>query len=185
MKNKKAAMEMSMGTIVTIILLVVMLVLGVFFIQKIFTSGSGAIYTLDTQVQSEIDKLFSEDTVSLAIYPQSRNFKLKSGDDPKGFAFSYKNKDNEGASYDYYVFAQENFDYVGKCGSGFNADKANSYLITNAGSFSLGGNTMMPIPELVLFEIPENSPACTLVYNLEILKEGAPEISTTIFVTIK
>ena len=51
MKNKKAAMEMSMGTMVTIILLVVVLVLGIFFIQKIFSSGSNAIDTVDNQVQ--------------------------------------------------------------------------------------------------------------------------------------
>ena len=37
--NKKAAMEMSVGTIVTIVLLMSVLVLGIFMIQKIF-SGS-------------------------------------------------------------------------------------------------------------------------------------------------
>ena len=51
MKSKRAAMEMSVGTMVTIILLVTVLVLGIFFVQKIFKSGTSAIDNIDTEVQ--------------------------------------------------------------------------------------------------------------------------------------
>ena len=42
-KSKSGAMEMSVGTMVTIVLLMIVLVLGIFFIQKIFGAGTNAI----------------------------------------------------------------------------------------------------------------------------------------------
>jgi predicted PurR-regulated permease PerM len=94
MKSKSGAMEMSVGTMVTIILLVCVLVLGIFFIQKIFGAGTNAIDSIDNEVQSEIDRLFERENKPLAIYPTSRDVILKKGDDPKGFAFSVKNDDD-------------------------------------------------------------------------------------------
>ncbi|MEM3091480.1 MAG: hypothetical protein QXU39_02390, partial [Candidatus Pacearchaeota archaeon] len=57
LRQKHAAMEMSVGTMVTIVLLMIVLVLGIFFIQKIFSAGTNAIETIDNQVQNEIQKL--------------------------------------------------------------------------------------------------------------------------------
>src|SRR3989337_788975 len=92
MKNKRAAMEMSVGTMVTIVLLMIVLVLGIFFIQKIFATGTNAIDTIDNQVQNEIQKLFAQEGKTIAVYPTSRDVILKKGDDPRGFAFSIKNE---------------------------------------------------------------------------------------------
>ena len=185
MKNKKAAMEMSMGTIVTIILLVVMLVLGIFFIQRIFGSGTNAIDQIDSQVQSEINKIFTEEGKTFVIYPSSRQITLKTGDDPKGFAFAYKNDVNEKQDFTYNIFAEENFDYSEKCGTSFTEGQANGFLITNSGSFTLQGNQQMNLPELVLFKIPESAPAWTIPYRLEIEGDKDSGSSTNIFVTIK
>jgi len=71
MKSKKAAMEMSVGTIVTIVLLMSVLVLGLFLVQKIFNLGTGAVDAIDSQVQNEITKIFTEEGKSVAIYPSS------------------------------------------------------------------------------------------------------------------
>ena len=65
--NSKGAMEMSVGTIVTIVLLMSVLVLGLYFVQKIFASGSNAIDSVDSQVQSEINRLFSNGETKLAV----------------------------------------------------------------------------------------------------------------------
>ena len=66
--NSKGAMEMSVGTIVTIVLLMSVLVLGLFLVQRVFSSGTGAIDSIDSQVQNEIQKLFSEEGRTIAIY---------------------------------------------------------------------------------------------------------------------
>jgi len=56
-KNKKGAMEMSVGTIVTIVLLMSVLVLGVFLVQKIFQSSTNVVDQVDQQVQNQINQL--------------------------------------------------------------------------------------------------------------------------------
>ena len=85
--NKTGAMEMSVGTIVTIVLLMSVLVLGIFLIQKIFKTGTSAIDIVDTQITDEMSKLFATEGKNLVIYPSSQQITLRKGDDPKGFAF--------------------------------------------------------------------------------------------------
>ena len=51
---------MSMTTFVTIVLVVIVMVMGIFFVQKIFKSGATAIDGIDSKIQSEIDSLFAD-----------------------------------------------------------------------------------------------------------------------------
>jgi hypothetical protein len=182
MRNKKAAMEMSMGTMVTIILLVVILVLGIFFIQKIFSSGSNAIDLVDNQVQSEINKLFASDEgLSVSVYPNSREITIKKGSNPKGFAFSVRNDEVNTKSFSYKVGSQD----VSKCGTSLTKAQADDYLLGKQGSFSLGGGNTLDMPILVKLNIPKSAPPCTIIYQLEVKKGDAPYSNPNIFVTIK
>lgn len=178
--NKKAAMEMSVGTIVTIVLLMSVLVLGIFLVQKIFKSSSSAIDTVDSQIQSEINKLFSTEGKALVIYPSSREISVKKGDTPKGFAFSVKNTDVESHDFSYAVESQD----TSSCGS-LTTDQANTWMLSAQGSFSLGPGGTLTNAEKVLFKIPDSAPPCTIVYRVNIDKESTPYESSTIFVTIK
>ena len=181
MKNKKAAMEMSVGTIVTIVLLMSVLILGIFLVQKIFRSGSNAIDTIDNEVQNQINKLFTEEGSKIAIYPTSREVIVKRKDDLKGFAFSVRNLDVESASFSYNVYAKD----VSKCGSSFTEERANNYLINEEGTFDLGPGDSMATPEIVKFDLGESAPPCTMVYYLEVYQGDTPYAGSSIFVTIK
>ena len=183
MKNKKAAMEMSMGTMVTIILLVVVLVLGIFFIQKIFFSGTNAIDAVDSQVQSEINKLFSKDEgQSLVIYPSSREVTIKRGSDPKGFAFSVRNKDGlDSHAFGYMVKSND----VTSCKNTLTKSKADEFVLNGVCSISLGAGQTLDLARVVKFDIPEETSACTIVYTLNVKKDNADYNSADIFVTIK
>ncbi len=186
MKSTKAAMEMSVGTIVTIVLLMSVLVLGVFLIQNIFSGSKDAIDSVNNQVQSEISKLFAEEDLALVVYPTSRDITLKKGDDPRGFAFSVKNKGVEQAVFNFKVRADPEFEFTTRCGSSFSEAKANSYLLRGSGSFTLDKGNSLGLPELIKFSIPEDAPPCTIPYRLEVFK-GPTEFyeGTTVFVTIK
>jgi hypothetical protein len=174
-------MEMSVGTLVTIVLLMVVLVLGIVLVQKIFGAGTNAIDTVDNEIQDQINKLFSEEGKKLSVYPTSRQVTLKKGDDPKGFAFSVKNNDVESAEFTYSVEASD----VTKCGGGFTENKANNFLLGGSGSFSLGPGNFLDLPRLVKLAVPETAPPCTIIYNLEIDKDGTSYSGADIFVTIK
>jgi len=181
MKSKKGAMEMSVGTIVTIVLLMAVLILGIFLVQKIFKSGGNAIDEIDNEVQSQITQLFAKEGNKIAVYPTSRQITLKKGDDPKGFAFSVKNLDVEEAEFSYGIFADD----ISKCGSTFSEEKANNLLIGSLGSFSLGPGNSLDLPRLIKFQVPETTPPCTIIYNLEVDKDSVSYTNAQIFVTIK
>jgi len=179
---------MSVGTIVTIVLLMSVLVLGLFLVQKVFSSGTNAVDAIDDQVQNEITKLFAEENLKLAIYPNSAEINLKKGDSAKGFAFSINNKGirKEPATFLYEVSAVTvGFDYVKQCGSGMSAERANGYLLLSAGEIELGPGSAMERAELIKFNIPEEAAPCTIPYQLSIDKDGVPYDSAKIYVTIK
>ena len=179
--NKKAAMEMSVGTIVTIVLLMTVLILGLVLVRSIFSSSTSAIDSIDSSVQNEIQKLFAEEGKLIVIYPTSRQITLKKGKDPSGFAFSIRNPD-EGKDFTYSIQADPAYDYT-RCGTSFNMEKANKFLLVPSGSFFVKTGSNLDLPGLVLFEIPDTAPLCTIPYTLKI-DDGA-HASASVFVTIK
>ena len=56
--NKKAAFEMSIGTIVVIVLSMTMLILGIVLIRNIMCAGIGLTGEINSKVRGEIDTLF-------------------------------------------------------------------------------------------------------------------------------
>lgn len=186
MRSKRAAMEMSVGTIVTIVLLMSVLVLGIFLIQRIFWGSQDAVTAINDQVQNEINKLFSEEGKMVVIYPGNRNIKIDKGDDtPAGFAFSINNKDVESHSYAYTVSASEGYDYAGKCGSTMTLARANGYILEKAGTQRVAASSQMQMPELVMFQVPESATACIIPYKLMIDQDGEPFQDITVYVAIK
>ncbi|GIU68617.1 MAG: hypothetical protein KatS3mg001_467 [Candidatus Pacearchaeota archaeon] len=182
---KKAAMEMSVGTIVTIVLLMIVLVLGIFFIQKIFTTGTNAIDTIDNEIQNQLQKLFAEETRTIAVYPTSREVTIKKGDTPKGFAFSVRNNDVNEATFNYKVESED----VSSCGGSITKENANSYILGGTGSFKLAAGNSLDLPRLVKFNIPSSAPPCTISYTLKITKnvnnKESPYSDVQVFLTIK
>ena len=182
--SKRAAMEMTMGTMVTIVLLVTVLILGLVLVRTIFRSGTDAISDIDSAVQDEIRKLFADEGKTLVVYPSSRQLTLEKDDDPKGFAFSVKNNDLEDRDFTYNIKADPGFDFT-RCGTTFTEARANRWLLINSGSFSLGPGKDLELPELVLFDIPGSAPPCTIPYRLDVESQGENYAGTSVFITIR
>lgn len=171
---------MSVGTMVTIVLLMIVLVLGIFFIQKIFATGTNAIDTIDNQVQSELQKLFSSEGARLAFYPTSRDVVIKKGDTPRGFAFQVRNNDVEDATFMYETEATD----ASKCGTSFTKEDANDMLLGGIGEIDVGrGEVSEGI--IVKFIVPETAPPCTIAYNFKVSKDGSSYSGLNFFLTIK
>ena len=76
--QKKAAVEMSVGTIVTIVLLMTTLILGLVLVRTIFSGAIENINSIDQSVKNEINKLFAEDNArKVVVYPPSRLIIIK------------------------------------------------------------------------------------------------------------
>jgi len=180
--NKKAAMEMSVGTIVTIVLLMSVLVMGIFLVQKIFGAGTSAIDQVSVQLDSEIAKLFSSEGKSMVLYPSSGNVVVKKGDDPKGFAFNVKNDEGgQVQSYTYQISAQS---IPTTCGT-LDDIQANSFIIGASGNFELGGGNSLSNARLVRFQVPKQAPSCSFFYQVIVTGNQGQIENAQIFVTFK
>jgi len=179
-KNKRAAMEMSMGTMVTIVLAVTLLVLGIFFVKQVFGVGTGAIDAIDAEVQSEIQKLFAEEGREVAIYPTSRRIELKQGDSGGGFAFSVRNSGSEKATYTFETRAID----ASNC-PGVSEEDATGWVMGRSGTVENLASGAMLDARLVTFNIPNTVPLCTLEYELVIARDGETRAAPNLFLTIK
>ncbi|MFW6282980.1 MAG: hypothetical protein ACOC1P_02915 [Minisyncoccales bacterium] len=178
-KQKKAAMEMSVGTIVTIVLLMSVLVLGLVLIRTIYTSSVENIKGIDQEVKGEIRKLFSEDdSRKVIVYPTTREITIKKGQDDAGFGFSIRNRGEE-QEFSYEVeHMEDNCDI-----SESRADELIS--LGREGSTTLGAGNMMDNPVFVRFDIPESAPPCDIRYEIVVTKGDETYSSPQVDVHIK
>jgi len=58
MRNRKGAIELSMSTIVIVVIAVIMLIMGFVLVRKIMCSAIGLTGDIDQRVRGEIDKIF-------------------------------------------------------------------------------------------------------------------------------
>lgn len=65
--DKKAAIELSVGTIVIIVLGMTMLILGLVLVRQIFSVATGSIDTLNEKVTDEINKRLGEDQGNVMV----------------------------------------------------------------------------------------------------------------------
>jgi hypothetical protein len=161
--QKRGAIEMSIGTIVTIVLMVTMLILGIVLIRNIFSSAKGVVDLTDTQLRNEVNKLFSEEN-AIAIYPGTRYVEIKQTA-TDGVGFGLKNLQQGatgGTSFSYKVSASD----VANCG--VTQQVAESWIVVgkaeNDITIPIGGNVVRK----VMFQIPIGSPLCIARYKVEV-----------------
>ncbi|NMB66628.1 hypothetical protein GYA25_01040 [Candidatus Woesearchaeota archaeon] len=123
MKDKKAAMEMSVGTIVTIVLLMSVLVLGLVLIQKIFNSGTESVDSINNQVRSKLNNLFSEEDSSIVILlGSSKVAEVKADSSSFGVVFGARTIDGTSSSRErlqYRISLQNDSDCINKNSKSF------------------------------------------------------------------
>jgi hypothetical protein len=177
-KNKKAAMEMSVGTIVTIVLLMAVLVLGLTLTRTIFRGASESVGDLDSGVKKEINNLFGEEDKNLVVSLGSqKTADVKQGTENFGIPMGFSpdspqawGLDNKGCGYSIEV-----------------ADSPN-YCIrkgwTNPENSILTGVTKVYFDEiesgngyaLIKIDVPEEIPPCLQRFYLSVQCTGmAPE----------
>jgi len=163
MKSKKAAMEMSVGTIVTIVLLMSVLILGIFLVQKIFSVARGAVDLTSAQLEDQINKLFSEDA-KVVIYPQTRFVEIKQGE-TDGVGLGIFNTEGEAGTFSYEVVLSG----ISDCSeteeeveSWIKQGKAEDNIPIAVGSKSI---------QKVLIKAPEGSSLCSLRFRINVYQE--------------
>jgi hypothetical protein len=162
MRNKRAAMEMTVGTIVTIVLLMSALVLGLILTNTVFKSAKGAIDLTDQELTSRISKAFGSEDAKLAVYPQSAELDIKQ-EDQEEIGLGIRNL-LEGVSgtimFSYDIAVDENTCDGEKKDFGLewiNIGKTGANIPINVGDSS---------SERIRFNIPSGSPLCSVEYRV-------------------
>lgn len=163
-QDKKAAMEMSVGTIVTIVLLMSVLVLGLVLVRSIFTKATESVDSLGEKVQAAIDSTFAEEGDPVVVLlGTDKKAKIKAGTADFGVAFGASTHDGSKATENRLKFkisldtsAREN------CVTKMTEPKVEQLINENVG-------TRLDFEEIadsnayarVTFDIPKGTPLCT------------------------
>jgi hypothetical protein len=168
-KNKKAALELSMTTIVVLVLAMSMLILGLVLVKTIFSGAKYNVEQMNQKVEDEIGKLFTEDK-KIVVYLANNLAEITQGDN-WGVAFGIKNQVSSSK------IGTSNRDCVKE-------SEAMSWIrLGKEGSITLapGQDKVW----LVRFEIPETAPLCLIRYNIEIKADGTFYTSESFDVSIE
>jgi len=182
MRGKKGALELSIGTIVIIVLAMSMLILGLVLVKNIFSGGIDIADMTTEQIKGQISKMFGDDR-RLVVYPDTRHIRIKGGE-IGGFGIGIKNllKGNQaGTDFEYEVVVSD-ADIKKKCGVG--ESEALGWIVT-------GRTEKIPIAPgefqagKVLVEIPDGFPLCTFRYRINVNEGGNVYASELVDVTIE
>lgn len=171
-RGKKAAIELSIGTIVIIVLAMSMLVLGLVLIKSIFTGSKYNVDQMNKKVQDEINKLFVEDKRTVVYLPNQ--LAQITQNEQWGIAFGIKNLAKgtaEAGKFSYQVVVSDS-NVRKNCGlsereveSWIKNGQADSFTLAPGQTYDNG---------IVRFYIPEGAPLCTVRFHLEVKKDNQP-----------
>ena len=167
--NKRGAIELSMSTIVVLVLAMSMLILGLVLVKTIFSTAQSSITGIDKGVKSAISDMFADKTKSIAVYPDERRIYIKQGAQGEGFAFSIRNKGVEDQKYRYTLEADADNNFK-ICN--INKATADGYMLIKTGTLTVPASQIMENPELVTFKIPETAHVCEIRYRININYAG-------------
>jgi len=162
---KKGAIELSIGTIVIIVLAMSMLILGMVLVKNIFSGATAVTDMTNEQLKNQVSKMFGEDK-KLVVYPDTGRIDAKGGE-LSGFGIGIKNLlegSNAGTSFNYEVVVADD-DIQKKCG--VSEREAEDWITTgrserleiSPGGFESGK---------VLLEVPQGSSLCTYRYRVNV-----------------
>ena len=90
--NKKAAIEMSMSTIITIVFAVVFLILGLTFIRNIYGFATSTTDSIDEKMKTQLSSLFADEDQPIFIKPEDGQLKVRAGTTNFGFIIGARTK---------------------------------------------------------------------------------------------
>ncbi|MFH1501271.1 MAG: hypothetical protein ABIE22_05000 [archaeon] len=163
-KKRRGALELSIGTIVIIVLAMTMLILGLVLVRTIFTGATYNVEQMNNKVKDEINKLFVEDK-KIVVYLSNQKTEIKQGES-WGVAWALKNLQTgtpEAAmlSYDI-VISDDNI----RQNCGISEQTAQSWIVLGGSESNIPVQPGETIYSVVRLNIPESAPLCLTRYRI-------------------
>ncbi|MDO8509427.1 MAG: hypothetical protein Q7S27_07135 [Nanoarchaeota archaeon] len=172
MVNKKGAVELSIGTVVIIVLAMTMLILGLVLIRGIFRGATENVDDINEKVKEEIKNLFVDDSERAILKLTESTAKVKQGSE-FGVAFGVKNTERG-------AIGSQNFQYTTilddpqiKENCGVSKETAEKWIKFGSGSLSVRPGEVDA--ERIKVVVPEDSPLCETKYRILIYRSDKGE----------
>ena len=169
--NKKGALELSIGTVVVLVIGMSMLILGLVLVRQIFIGSGEAVELISKNVKAQINKQFNEDeNIKTRVYLPDNQAEIKKGKDYK-IDFGIKNVvrgEGEAGSFNYEVKATEV-----ESGCRLTTVQADSYLKLGR----IGGPIKIsPGDDIkersIIIRASDAAPLCSITYDIIVKKDG-------------
>ncbi len=159
----KRGIELTISTLIVIILSLMMLTVGTIIIKKSYCAAITGVDSMEKFTQQEIQKLFS-DQDNLVVVKELEN-KISRGV-YYGVGFIIENEDKSSSGdFSYELSVMD----LGDCP--ITEEEAEGYIVSGKGArVTIGGGDTYS--DVVEFMIPKDAPLCTLKYQIEVTKEG-------------
>lgn len=166
-------MEMSVGTLVTIVLLMAVLGLGIYLISQIFGGATDSVDSINARVKSQIDNLFNVENQDIVVSLGAKHEgKIKQGAKNFGFVIGFAPEDprvfgDTGEDCDYDITITEGDKYcIGSEGGGMNNDEVESWFITGIENVKFSDVQRGIGYDLIRLSVPDTTPTCIQRFKL-------------------
>lgn len=174
-RGKKAALELSMGTIVILVLAMAMLILGLILVRNIFFAATSSVDSLSDKVKGEITDLFANENKYIIIkLGEDRTAKIKQDTDGFGIAFGARTPD--GGTVDLNSFKYKlnlDTDATNNCVEKVGIREVEGFFTQRMGSLSTFDIAEGDIAfEIVEVSIPDGTPLCSQKVHVDTYDNG-------------
>jgi len=169
--NRKGAIELSIGTIVVIVLAMSMLILGLVLVKNIFSGATDNVSELNDKVKDEIRSLFQDEDQRVIIRLTQDTAKIKQGTE-LGVAFGIKNIKSGTSDSSSFRYSVELDDDLVQKNCGVSPQVAQNWIRFGTGTMSISPGQIEF--DRIVFEIPEDAPLCTTKYRIKIIDTENP-----------
>lgn len=169
MKNKTGAIELSISTVVIIVLAMSMLILGLVLIRGIFSGATDNVKEINDKVKDEIRGLFQDESQRVILRLTEDTATIKQGDE-FGIAFGIKNIKTGVTEATTFQYSVELDDVNIKQSCGVTEQQALSWVRFGSGTMSIPPGQIEY--DRIVILIPEDAPLCTTKYRIRIWEQG-------------
>lgn len=179
--NKKAAIELSIGTMVVIVLAMAMLIMGLVLVKNIFSGATQSVDTINDNVKAQINQLFNDNNQKVAVLLPASSVDIKKGQS-FGIAFGVKDTTEGSTAVDHFTYDVKDASVQTGC-SGLSSQQALSYIyLAKSGSFDLSPGEYYH--QVFKIKPDASAPLCEVSYNLVVTKGGQTYDTQQFFVKI-
>ncbi len=175
MHSKKAAVELSIGTIVIIVLAMSMLILGLILIRGIFSGATDNVDEINEKVKEEIKNLFVDEDERAILKLTESTAKVEQGSE-FGVAFGVRNTERGAVGSQNFQYSTILDDPNIKSNCGVTKEVAEKWIRFGSGTLSARAGEVDA--ERLKVVIPEDAPLCETKYRILIYRTDKGESAT-------